>query len=151
MKLRRAAVLMLAVSGISGAIVADAQTRSAQQDEVIEFVKRFDEAWNRKDVESVERALAAEYVYFNSKGRTSSRQRTLEFLRSPQYVLSSAERSELEVHHTGDTAVVSSRWKGHGTYNGEAFHDDQRCSVIVARAGRSWQVLSEHCTQIVSP
>ncbi|HEY8256661.1 MAG TPA: hypothetical protein VIG08_03320 [Gemmatimonadales bacterium] len=43
---------------------------------------------------------------------------------------------------------MSSRWKGAGTYKGEAFTDDQRCGQVWMRAGSTWQVLSEHCVQI---
>jgi hypothetical protein len=44
---------------------------------------------------------------------------------------------------------VSSRWKGQGAYDGQPFHDDQRCSIILARVKQQWLVVSEHCTQIV--
>jgi hypothetical protein len=51
---------------------------------------------------------------------------------------------------TSGAAVVSSRWKGKGTYDGQEFHDDQRCSIVLAREKQQWRVLSEHCTQIVA-
>jgi len=72
-------------------------------------------------------------------------------LRSAKYILNSAERSEIAVYRTGKTAIVSSRWKGQGSYDGEEFRDDQRCSIVVAQEGGRWRVLSEHCTQIVVP
>lgn len=49
---------------------------------------------------------------------------------------------------TGPVAIVSSRWKGTGTYRGERFTDDQRCGQVWLCTGRTWQVLSEHCVQI---
>ncbi len=128
-----------------------ANAQLAQKDEVVDFVKSYDKAWDSKDVAFVESALAANYVYFTSKGGISSRQSTLDLLRSPKYILNAAERSEIDVYRTGDTAIVSSRWKGHGSYNGEEFRDDQRCSLVLARKGARWKVLSEHCTQIVTP
>jgi len=124
-----------------------AQSPSADV-EIISFIQTYDRAWNRKDVAAVGRILTDRYLYFTSTGAVSSRQRTLDMLRSPKYVLDSAERSEIEVYRTGNTAIVSSRWKGNGTYNDEKFRDDQRCGIVLARAGRSWRVLSEHCTQI---
>jgi hypothetical protein len=39
----------------------------------------------------------------------------------------------------------------HGTYNGQEFYDDQRCSIVLGREKQDWQVLSKHCTQIVAP
>ncbi len=40
--------------------------------------------------------------------------------------------------------IVSSRWRGRGTYEGKPFVDDQRCSVVIA----SGTVLMEHCTNL---
>jgi len=88
--------------------------------------------------------------YFSSKGDVSSRRQTLDLLRSPRYILFSAERTEVEVRRTGNTAIVSSRWQGHGSYNAQEFRDDQRCSMVLVQTGRGWRVLAEHCTQIVA-
>lgn len=68
---------------------------------------------------------------------------------SPKYTLLSAERSEIEVHRMSGTVVVSSRWRGHGTYDGQEINDDQRCSIVLGRDQQRWRILSEHCTQIV--
>jgi ketosteroid isomerase-like protein len=119
-----------------------------RKDEVIQIVEAYDRAWNRKDSPAVDRILSNNYVYFTSEGGIVSRRDTLNFLRSPKYILNSAERSELEVHHASNTAVVSSRWKGNGVYDSKEFHDDQRCSLVLTREGQSWKLLSEHCTQI---
>lgn len=72
------------------------------------------------------------------------------YVGSAKYILNSAKRTDIEVYRTGNTAIVSSRWQGHGSYNGEEFRDDQRCSIVLARAGRGWKVLAEHCTQIAA-
>jgi ketosteroid isomerase-like protein len=145
MKRSLAAALLLPALGILG---SGAPGTNAPADGVVDFVRNYDRAWNRKDVSAVQRALAAGYVYFSSKGDVSSRQQTIDLLRSPRYILNSAKRTELEVHRTGKTAIVSSRWQGHGSYNGEEFRDDQRCSIVLVQAGRSWKVLAEHCTQL---
>lgn len=147
MKLKFALVpLFLVVCGI-----CLAQTKQTEEEDISRFVERYDNAWNHKDTASIERILAPDYVYFSSKGQVRSRQSLLEELLSPKYKLVSAERSELKVYLTLGTAVVSSRWKGRGTYDGEEFNDDQRCSIVLARGKQGWLVLSEHCTQIVGP
>jgi ketosteroid isomerase-like protein len=119
--------------------------------DIVQFVRTYDNAWNKKDASTVENMLGADYVYFSSRGVTESRQQVLDMLRSPKYALAAAERSEVKVYRTGSTAVVSSRWKGHGTYDGRDFHDDQRCSIVLGQEKQRWQVLAEHCTQIVAP
>lgn len=125
---------------------ADAQ---AQDADVVAAIQAYDQAWNRQDAAAFERTLGADYVYFTSKGGVRSRQQWVAFLGSPKYRLESAERSEFQVHRTADTAVVGTRWKGHGSYDGKPFRDDQRCSLVLGRAAEGWKVLSEHCVQIV--
>ena len=72
----------------------------------------------------------------------------MKFLSDPGYRLERAQRSEVAVTMSGDIAVVSSRWRGQGTYQGERFVDDQRCGQTWVRTGDSWQLLNEHCVQI---
>ena len=127
------------------------QSRLSPEQDAIHFIEEYDRAWNHKDAAAVGRDLAPGYVYFSSKGRVVSRQQTLDMLLSPKYVLASAERSEMKAYVTSGTAVVSSRWRGNGSYDGKEFHDDQRCSIVLGKVGKGWQVLSEHCTQIVEP
>ena len=147
MKSRWLAILScLAIFGVS-----QAQTSLALQEDVMRFIEEYDRAWNSKDVSAVARLLAPDYVYFSSTGQVQSRQHTLDMVVSPKYILASAERSEVKVYRLSGTAVVSSRWKGHGSYDGKEFRDDQRCSVVLVRDGQRWLVLSEHCTQIVAP
>jgi ketosteroid isomerase-like protein len=142
-------VAVLSCIAFCGASVA--QNKQPPGTDILHLVERYDSAWNSKDAARVKRILAADYIYFSSKGATQSRQHMLDMLLSPKYTVASAQRSEMEVHRTSSTAVVSSRWKGHGTYDGREFHDDQRCSIVLGREKQGWQVLSEHCTQIAVP
>jgi len=121
---------------------------SSGESEVLQTVAAFDKAWDRKDAGTIERILSSNYVYFTSEGNVLTRDNLIKLLRSPEYILDSAERTELEVRLTSNTAVVSSRWKGHGKYEGKEFRDDQRCSLVLSRQGKNWTLLSEHCTQI---
>ena len=139
--------VVLLVSMAAAAPVAAAQPEFDA--DVRDAVKAYDTHWERKDLAALERVLADDYVYFSSKGDTLSRQVWLGRLSAPKYVLKSSVRSEIEVHRIGDAAVVGTRWKGHGEYEGTPFVDDQRCSLVLGRSPTAWKVLSEHCTQIV--
>ena len=114
-------------------------------------LKEYDAAWNIKDVAAVSRILADDYVYFSSTGGLTDRKATLNFLASPDYKLTFVERSEIKVlSSTNGVAVVSSRWKGRGTYGKEEINDDQRCGLVFVKQGKVWKLLSEHCAQIVT-
>jgi hypothetical protein len=127
---------------------AEAQGSARPADQVAALVAKYDSSWNRKDTVAVGRLLAARYQYFTSLGGVRSRAPFLQFLGSPEYILEQAKRSEVVVTHTEPVAVVSSRWQGHGTYQGKRFVDDQRCGQVWLKVARTWQIVSEHCVQI---
>jgi ketosteroid isomerase-like protein len=148
--LRGAAVALAAASLLCAAAVSAAEPETiADADGIQRAIQDYDEAWNRKDAAGFEKRLAPDYVYFTSKGAVWSKPRWLALMLSPKYTLASARRSDIAVHRTGDTAVASSRWQGHGRYDGKPFRDDQRCSLVLRREAADWRILAEHCTQIV--
>jgi hypothetical protein len=116
---------------------------------IARLVARYDSAWNRRDSLTVNLLLAPNYQYFSSRGSVSTRAETMRFLSDPGYRLERADRSEVVVTLSGPVAVVSSRWQGQGTYQDERFVDDQRCGQTWVRTGDTWQLLNEHCVQIL--
>jgi len=136
------------IFGLNGSAIAQKQTE--QTDEVLQTLKKYDAAWNKKDSVEVGKILAPDYIYFSSTGGITTRQQTLDFLKSPTYILTFVERSEIQTRRMGNTAVIASRWKGKGTYDKGEINDDQRCSLVFAKAGKQWKLLSEQCTQIVT-
>lgn len=142
------AIIVLAVWSTQSS--AFSQSNNAFETEIKRVVADYDNAWNKKDVKAVSNFLADDYVYFTSLGGTSDRKSTIEFLSSPDYKLTFVERSEIVVHTKGGTAVVSSRWKGRGTWKEGEINDDQRCGQIFVKEKKTWKLLSEHCVQIAS-
>jgi ketosteroid isomerase-like protein len=115
------------------------------------LIHRYDCAWNGRDTAIVNALLAPDYVYFSSRGDVANRDSALAMLTSPAYVLNAATRSDVIVTHASPgVVVVASRWRGHGTWQGRPFTDDQRCSLVLRQADRQWQVLAEHCTQLAA-
>jgi ketosteroid isomerase-like protein len=141
-------IMAFCLSSLAG--MASAQKAVKTNDDVLRVLNEYDNAWNKKDVGGVAKILAADYVYFNSLGGTSVRQQTLDFLSSPEYKLTFVERSEIKSYRTGDTVVVSSRWKGKGSWSKGEINDDQRCGLIFVKDGKKWKLVSENCAQIVS-
>jgi ketosteroid isomerase-like protein len=121
---------------------------SISDNQINELIQRYDAAWLKKDVAAVSETMSPEYVYFSSDGKLSDRQWMLDFLQKKSYKLDRSERSEIEIHRTGSTAVVSSRWIGTGSYDGKPINDDQRCGIVLSRVKGRWLIVSEHCTQI---
>jgi len=119
--------------------------------EVLQVLQEYDHAWQKRDTAKVRVLLADDYVYFTSTGGLSSKAESIITLASPDYILEDAERTEIEVRVTGSAAIVSSRWRGHGTWKTKPFVDDQRCSLVFLKTNAGWKLLAEHCTQIKKP
>jgi len=96
----------------------------------------------------IDSVLSPSYLYFTQSGGIFSRDSVVATAGESSYKLNQVSRSEFEVTLSGNTAVVSTRWKGKGSYRGNAFDEDQRCSVIVIKEGDRVRILSEHCTPI---
>ena len=150
MTTRRLLIPLMLITILAQAGIVHAQERSGS--EIVKNVlMRYDDAWNKKDAEGVSRILSDDYVYFSSTGSLTSRKATLDFLASPDYKLTFVERSEIALlSQTGTVAVVSSRWKGRGTFGKEVINDDQRCGLVFVKSGKVWKLISEHCAQIVA-
>ncbi len=117
-------------------------------EEVSIAIQRFDKAWKDKNAGGVDSILADQYVYFTQSGGIFDRANTVKTAASPEYVLESAERSQVSVSIRGNTAVVNTIWKGKGTYFGKPFDDTQRCSVTLVKVNGEVRILGEHCTVI---
>ena len=155
MSARRGAALVAAAT-LAG-VVACARPAEAPppaggmlEKEAQKLVARYDDAWMRKDLAAIGKLLAPEYVYFSSKGEVSDLAATRAMLSSPGYRLERGRRDDLKAYRHGSTVVVGTHWTGAGVFDGKPFTDDQRCSVVVAFAGGTGRILSEHCTAIAA-
>lgn len=118
------------------------------EQEVLSIIQRFDDGWERKNLQLVDSVLSPDYIYFTQSGGTFSREGVVQTAGSSEYTLERVQRSALDIHITGNTAVVSTRWKGKGVYRGEPFDEDQRCSIVVVKQNGKLSILSEHCTPV---
>jgi ketosteroid isomerase-like protein len=136
---------------LAKAAVAHSQTVGALPSSLENAMTQYDRAWNAKDTAAVGQILADDYVYFSSTGELTTRKATLDFLASPDYKLTFVERTEIDLLSKSDyVAVISSRWKGRGTFGKEEINDDQRCGLVFVKSRKRWRLLSEHCVQIVT-
>jgi hypothetical protein len=116
--------------------------------EVLSIIQRFDAGWETKNLQLVDSVLSPDYIYFTQSGGTFSREGVVQTAGSSEYTLESMQRSALDIHITGNTAIISTRWKGKGVYRGVAFDEDQRCSIVVVKQNGRVSILSEHCTPV---
>lgn len=118
------------------------------EEEVMAVIGKFDEGWKNKEEAIVDSVLSEHYVYFTQSGNTFNRQNIVATAGSDVYTLQNMEREHFVVQIEGNTAVVSTIWKGEGYYHGEQFNDRQRCSVTIVKHNGIVKILAEHCTPI---
>ncbi len=119
------------------------------QEELVQLNEGWNSAWLRKDAVTVEGLMTPDYVYVAPNGQALDRAAILAIIRSPTFRLEGGTRTEVRVTSLGqDSAVVMHRWQGVGTYEGKAFTDDHRCTMVCVRRGSKWQAAWEHCSLI---
>lgn len=138
-------IFIISTLMLGGCII---KQQNITEDEVLEIIKKFDDGWRNKNLKQVDETLSPIYVYFTQSGGTFSRDSVVQTAGSAQYLLDRMDRSTFTVSLYGNTAVVSTRWKGKGIYKGTPFNEDQRCSIILIKKDSKVQILSEHCTPI---
>lgn len=148
--------ILLLIVTVSIVACGDHENEKTNEDkinekEVTDFIKHYDELWAKRDTTGMKKAMAENYIYFTSTGNTTTRDRIISwFAPADKYKADTAIRSEISVTINENTAIVSSRWVGSGSFDGEKFRDDQRCSLTIQKANGELKLISEHCTQIVN-
>jgi len=105
-------------------------------------------AWLEQDAATVDKLMAAEYVYITPTGQLLDRATILDVVKSPEY-RASGSRSEVSIVRVGtDTAILVSRWQGRVSYQGRLFEEDHRCTSVFVRDDHGWRVAAEHASAI---
>ena len=127
------------------------QLNGLTEREVRDFINVYDTMWAKRDTVAMKESMSENYIYFSSTGSTSNRERVISWFTPPdKYKVDTAMRSEINVTIHGNTAIVSSRWIGSGSFDSERFSDDQRCSLTIQKENGKLKLISEHCTQIMN-
>lgn len=144
----RSGIIVLVFLSVITSLYSCNQIQPITKQEVIDAIKKFDDGWQYKNLNAVDSVLAPTYIYFTQSGGTFSRDSVVATAGENSYTLHDMSRSEFVVTLYDNTAIVSSRWKGIGTYRGVPFNEDQRCSIMLIKKNNKVEILSEHCTPI---
>jgi uncharacterized protein (TIGR02246 family) len=105
-------------------------------------------AWLAKDAAAIDARMAPEYTYVGPDGRVMDRERILAIIRSPGYRLDRATSSEIHVTQFKDSAILLRRSQASGSFDGQGFTEDHRCTSVWLRREGAWQLAWEHCSPI---
>jgi hypothetical protein len=124
---------------------------SALRQELDQLRKSWNAAWLENDSATVDKLMAPEYVYIAPNGQVLDRSKILGVILSPSYKLHRATWTEIQINLFSDSAaVIIDRLQGTGTFNGNTFKDDNRCSRFCLRRNGAWQIVFEQASAIPS-
>jgi uncharacterized protein (TIGR02246 family) len=115
--------------------------------EVSGLSERWYQAWLEKDVATVERLMAEDYLYVGPNGLTLDRQAILAIISSPNYQLDHGTRTEVVVRTLGrEAAIVRHCWQGAGSFEGNSFTDDNRSVLVWEKQAGEWRIVLDQCS-----
>ena len=109
--------------------------------------ERWNRAWLERDAATVERLTAEDYLYVAPSGLTLDRRAILAIIRSPNYRLDDATRTEIVVRALGQEAgVVRYRSQAAVSFEGTSFTDDYKCVMVCEKQAGEWRIVLEQCS-----
>ena len=152
-------ILMLAIAVFAASTLAlPAQTNKQESASHSSLTKGeqaladVEQAWatavKQRDVEKIDRLQAEEFVFTDPAGRTWTKARSLDSIRSGDLEIDSFELNDVQVKIYGETAVVTFAITWNGNFRGNDISGPQRMTdVFVKRDGR-WQCVASQATRI---
>src|SRR5215212_7062101 len=121
---------------------------STEEDEVRRMEWEWGEAFERKDLATLDRLMADEYILTDPLGNVRSKAESLAALKTNEVNFESTQSDGVKVRINGDTAVVTGRSRFRGRYKGWSMAGQyQYTDVLVKRSG-VWQAVGSHITAL---
>src|SRR5215216_309323 len=128
-------------------IPATISTESTE-DEIRRIEIEWGEAFERRDMETLDRLMADEYILTDPLGSVRSKAESLAAIERNEVHFESSKSDNVKVRINGDTAVVTGRSTFRGRYKGWSMAGQyQYTDVLVKRSG-SWQAVGSHITAV---
>lgn len=123
-------------------------TAYSDEDEVRQVEWEWGVAFERKDLATLDRLMADEYILTDPLGNVRSKAESLAALTTNEVNFESTESDDVKVRINGDTAVVTGRSRFRGRYKGWSMSGQyQYTDVLVKRRG-VWKAVGSHITAL---
>ena len=118
------------------------------EDEIRQVEIEWGEAFERRDMATLDRLMADEYIVTDPLGNVRDKAESLSAIQSNEVFFESTNSDNVHVRINGDTAVVTGRSTFRGRYKGWSMAGQyQYTDVLVKRSG-SWKAVSSHITAL---
>ena len=123
---------------------------SSVEDQIRQVEVEWGEAFERRDMATLDRLMANEYVVTDPLGNVRSKAESLAAIQSNEVFFESTTSDNVHVRINGDTAIVTGRSSFRGRYKGWSMTGQyQYTDVLVNRAG-AWRAVSSHITAVAA-
>jgi ketosteroid isomerase-like protein len=136
------ALLLASATALAGSAATEQQLKDAET--------AWSQAYVKGDIASLDKLLAAEYLFADQDGKTFTRAEDIASVKSGEFKMTSFKIDDLKIHVYTDFATVTGLNEFVATDSGK----DASCKcrftdVFVKRAGR-WQAVASHVSKLTA-
>jgi len=142
-KLRLCFVALLSLASLT-TLFSVAQQKSDAASKVLALEAKWNEAYKRSDIATMNSLLADEFIITVEDGSTYSKAGYIAHTGGGTTAVEISEMSDLKVHSHGNTVVVTGAYHEKGTVKGKPYEYHDRLTDIWMNIDGRWQVIASH-------
>lgn len=126
---------------------APAALDAREEQAVLRVQREWMEAVRDKDAAALDRILADDYTYTDSRGGVTNKADSLRQTRNQNDQMKAFHTSEEAARVYGDVAIVTGRLRVEGTASGVPYDAEVRFTDILARIDGRWRAVAAHASR----
>ena len=144
------AINMALLSSLFGqSPTAQQPASSTSEQEIRQIIKKYRSAILQRDVASLEKIWADDYVFINAAGDVLTKTDRLANVKSGATTLDSINEEEnVTVRVYQNSAVATSRVRLKGQYSGQPISGEYRSTLVWVKGSGGWQLVSNQLTAL---
>jgi len=146
----RIPLIILAVLAVLTSNFTVAQDKSEASSRILALENKWNEAYKRSDVATMESLLATDFIITVEDGSTFSKSGYIAHNGDTTVHIEITEMSSLNVRMHGNTAVVTGAYHEKGTSRGKPYDFRDRFTDVWMNLNGKWQVIASHYSIPVS-
>jgi ketosteroid isomerase-like protein len=120
------------------------------EDEIRQIEYDWGVAFERRDMATLDRLMADEYVVTDPLGTVRSKAESLAAIQSNAVLFESTKSDDVRVCVSGDTAVVTGRSSFRGRYKGWSMRGQYQYTDVLVKRNGYWRAVSSHITALAT-
>lgn len=123
-------------------------TLVSTENQVRQIESDWGDAFERRDLTTLDRLMADEYILTDPLGHIRNKTETLAAIKTNQVDFESTQSADVNVTIYDDTAVVTGRSTFRGRYKGWSMSGCYQYTDVLVKRNGSWKAVSSHITAL---